>query len=128
MKKILLAEDNPANRELLREFLQRWGYDVIEASDGADALTKIHATLPDLVLCDIQLPVLDGFGVVQALRKDQRFTQTPVIALTAFAMRGDKEKILSAGFNTYQSKPIESEMLKENIRRLLKQREKALNP
>jgi len=123
MKKILLAEDNPANRELLREFLQRWGYDVIEASDGADALTKIHATLPDLVLCDIQLPVLDGFGVVQALRKDQRFTQTPVIALTAFAMRGDKEKILSAGFNTYQSKPIESEMLKENIRRLLKQRE-----
>jgi CheY-like chemotaxis protein len=119
-----LAEDNPANRELLREFLQRWGYQVIEASDGADALTKMNATLPDLVLCDIQLPVLDGFGVVQALRKDQRFTQTPVIALTAFAMRGNKEKILSAGFNTYQSKPIESEMLKENIRRLLKQREK----
>jgi CheY-like chemotaxis protein len=124
MKTILLAEDDPANRELLRELLQRWGYQVIEASDGADALTKINATLPDLVLCDIQLPVLDGFGVVQALRKDQRFSQLPVIALTAFAMRGDKENILSAGFNTYQSKPIESEMLKENIKRLLKQREK----
>jgi CheY-like chemotaxis protein len=123
MKKILLAEDNPANRELLREFLQRWGYEVIEALDGADALTKINATLPDLILCDIQLPVLDGFGVVQALRKDHRFTQIPVIALTAFAMQGDKEKILSAGFNTYQSKPIDSEMLRENIRRLLKRRE-----
>lgn len=124
MKKILLAEDNLASRELLRELLQRWGYEVIEASDGADALTKINATLPDLVLCDIQLPLLDGFGVVQALRKDPRFAHTPVVALTAFAMRGEKENILSAGFNTYQSKPIQSEMLKENIKRLLKQREK----
>jgi CheY-like chemotaxis protein len=119
MKKIVIAEDNPAGRELLSELIQGWGYEVIEAADGREALQKIIETAPDLVLCDIQMPEQDGYAVIQSLRQDPRFTKLPVIALTAFAMRGDKEKTLAAGFDGHQSKPVEFESLKADIERLL---------
>jgi CheY-like chemotaxis protein len=119
MKKIVIAEDNLASRELLCEFLGSWGFQVTTAADGREALQRIRETLPDLVLCDIQMPVLDGYAVVRALREDTRFATLPVIALTAFAMLGDKEKTLASGFDGYQSKPINSEALRAEINRLL---------
>jgi two-component system, cell cycle response regulator DivK len=119
MKKIVIAEDSAAGRELLHELVESWGYEVIEATDGREALQKIMETAPDLVLCDIQMPEQDGYAVIQSLRRDPRFTKLPVIALTAFAMRGDKEKALAAGFDGHQSKPVEFESLKAEIERLL---------
>jgi CheY-like chemotaxis protein len=119
MKKIVIAEDSPAGRELLHELIESWGYEVIEAADGSEALQKIMETEPDLVLCDIQMPEQDGYAVIQSLRLNPRFAKLPVIALTAFAMRGDKEKTLAAGFDSHQSKPVEFESLKADIERLL---------
>jgi CheY-like chemotaxis protein len=119
MKKIVIAEDSAAGRELLHELIESWGYEVIEAADGREALQKIMETAPDLVLCDIQMPEQDGYAVIQSLRQDPRFMKLPVIALTAFAMRGDKEKTLAAGFDGHQSKPVEFESLKAEIKRLL---------
>jgi CheY-like chemotaxis protein len=119
MKKIVIAEDSAAGRELLHELIESWGYEVIEAADGREALEKIVETGPDLVLCDIQMPEQDGYAVIQSLRQNPRFTKLPVIALTAFAMRGDKEKTLAAGFDGHQSKPVEFESLKAEIERLL---------
>jgi CheY-like chemotaxis protein len=119
MKKIVIAEDSAPGRELLHELVESWGYEVIEAADGSEALQKIAETEPDLVLCDIQMPEQDGFAVIQSLRQNPKFAKLPVIALTAFAMRGDKEKTLAAGFDSHQSKPVEFDSLKADIERLL---------
>src|SRR4051812_31739737 len=101
MKKILVAEDDPALQELIAAKLELLGYQVTVAGDGEQALRKMAETIPDLVLLDIQMPILDGKAVVQRMRKDPRFAGIPVIALTAFAMRGDREKALEAGFDNY---------------------------
>jgi len=119
MKKIVVADDSVAGRELLHELIDSWGYEVIEAADGCEALQKIIETEPDLVLCDIQMPEQDGYAVIQSLRQNPKFANLPVIALTAFAMRGDKEKALAAGFDSHQSKPVDFESLKADIERLL---------
>jgi two-component system, cell cycle response regulator DivK len=119
MKKILVVEDNPANRELLTEMLSAWGYEVVQAVDGADGLAKVESEQPDLVLLDIQMPVLDGYAVVMKLRNNPRFKSLHVIALTAFAMRGDREKALSKGFDGYVTKPIEGAVLRTEMNRLL---------
>ena len=120
MRKILVAEDDPASRELLRDILSAWGYDVVEACDGGEALRKIEETGPDLVLLDIQMPVLDGFAVLCQLRQDPRFAALPVVAVTAYAMRGDREKTLKAGFNAYLSKPVDATALRTRIEQLLR--------
>jgi len=119
MKKILIAEDNPANRELLLEILSGQGYDVVEACDGGEALRMMEQTAPDVVLLDLQMPVLDGFAVLRKIRQDARFAAVPVMALTAYAMLGDREKTLDAGFNAYLSKPIDAAKLRTQIDRLL---------
>ena len=116
--KIVIAEDDSSSRELLTELLQSWGYDVVEARNGADALQKIIASPPDLVVCDIKMPLLDGVGLVQALRRDKNLASIPVIALTGFDPQ-DHEAIASAGFSTYQSKPVSTALLKRNVERLL---------
>ena len=122
MRKILVAEDDPASRELLLEILRAVGYDVVEACDGGEALRKIQETGPDLVLLDIQMPVLDGFAVLRQLRQDPRFAALPVVALTADAMRGDREKTLSASFDAYLSKPVDATALRIQIEQLLNER------
>jgi CheY-like chemotaxis protein len=94
MTKILIAEDNAVNRELLRELLEMRGYTVVEACDGEEALHMIEQTHPDLLLLDIGMPVLDGFGVMRKIRENPRFASLPVVAVTAYAMQGDREKIL----------------------------------
>ena len=118
MPKIMIAEDDATNRDLLSEMIRRWGYTVIEANNGADALEKMAEVTPDLVVCDIRMPVLDGVGFVRALRRTAKFAGLPVIALTGFGPE-DHDAIASAGFTTYQSKPVSFELLRRNLERLL---------
>ena len=117
---ILIADDRPSSRELLRTVLERAGYRVLEAEDGERALAQARSGLPDLILLDLQMPELDGFGVLAELRADPRFRDLPIVALTASAMRGDREKILEAGFTDYLAKPASPETLRETVARLLR--------
>jgi CheY-like chemotaxis protein len=119
MIKVLIAEDNPVNRELLRELLELRGYTVLEACDGQEALRLIEQTQPELMLLDIGMPGMDGFAVVRRIRENPRLAQLPVVAVTAYAMRGDQERILSAGFDGYLSKPINPSSLIQELDRLL---------
>ena len=124
MSRILIAEDNAINRELLRELLEARGYEVEEACDGKEALDMIERTQPDILLLDIGMPVLDGFGVVRALRENPLLAMLPAVAVTAYAMQGDRERILSAGFDGYLSKPVNAACLAEELDRLLGERNK----
>jgi two-component system cell cycle response regulator DivK len=126
MTKILVAEDNPSNRELFRELLESWGYEVVEAVDGEAALAVARESAPDAVLLDIQMPLLDGYAVLGKLRQDPALAHLPVMALTAFAMRGDREKALAFGFDAYHSKPINGQVLKRDIEQLLNTRGRAV--
>ena len=119
MKKILVAEDDPALRELVRETLGMLGYEVIEAVDGEEALRKVRESPPDLVLLDIQMPKLDGQGVLKQIRQDPKLAHLPVVALTGFAMRGDKEKGLATGFDNYLAKPVAGKELKKLLKDML---------
>ena len=119
MKTVLIAEDNPVNRELLRELLEMRGYAVVEASDGEQALREIDQNIPDILLLDLNMPVLDGFGTLKRIRQEPRLASLPVLAVTAYAMRGDREKILSSGFDGYLSKPITSAELERELERLV---------
>jgi CheY-like chemotaxis protein len=116
--KALIAEDNPVNRELLRELLESRGCTVFEACDGRQALDLMEHTRPDIILLDLGMPVLDGFATVSRIRADRRFAELPVVAVTANAMRGDREKILTSGFDGYVSKPINAGLLSEELDRL----------
>ncbi len=119
MRKILIAEDDPASRELLLEILSGQGYEVVEAHDGTEALDKIEQTNPDLVLMDIQMPGLDGFGVLSRLRENPRFAALPVVALTAYAMREDRERTRKAGFTAHLTKPVNGVALRDQLQLLL---------
>ena len=116
---ILVADDNTASRELIREVLEMSGYDVVEAIDGRDAVSKARESAPDLVLVDIQMPRLDGYGVLRELRVDPQLCRLRVVALTAFAMQGDRDRALDAGFDGYITKPVEITALRREIKRLL---------
>lgn len=119
MKTVLIAEDNPVNRELLRELLEIRGYMVAEACDGEEAVRRMYETKPDILLLDLNMPVLDGFETVKRIRHDTRFGSLPVLAVTAYAMRGDREKILKSGFDGYLSKPINASELEKELARFL---------
>ena len=123
MTKVLIAEDNAVNRELLRELLEMRGYTVVEACDGEGALRMSEQTKPDLLLLDIGMPVLDGFAVVRKIRENPRLATLPVLAVTAYAMQGDWEKILNSGFDGYLSKPVNARSLTEELDRLLGKRD-----
>jgi two-component system cell cycle response regulator DivK len=120
MTKVLVAEDNPVNRELLRELLENRGYSVIEACNGQEALDMVERSQPDLLLLDIGLPVLDGFAVMRRLRENPRLATLPVLAVTAYAMRDDRDNVLNAGFDGYISKPINARDLANELERLLR--------
>lgn len=106
MSRVLIAEDNAVNRELLRELLESRGHIVIEACNGRDALESARRERPDIILLDLGMPVMDGFTTLANLRKDASLKSLPVVAVTAYAMQGDREKALSAGFDGYLTKPI----------------------
>jgi CheY-like chemotaxis protein len=119
MKKVLIAEDNGVNRELLRELLEIRGYAVMEACNGEEALDQIAKVQPDILLLDLSMPVLDGFGTIERIRKNRSFRSLPVLAVTAYAMQGDREKILASGFDGYLSKPINPAALQQELERVL---------
>jgi CheY-like chemotaxis protein len=119
MKTILVAEDRDASRELVRTLLEHSGYLVLEATNGAEAVDVAKANMPDLVLLDLQMPLKNGFEVLHELRADDRFSSTPIVALTASAMLGDKEKALMQGFSSYLTKPISLATIRLELARLL---------
>lgn len=114
-KRVLVADDNPAGRELVREALADQVSLIVEAADGREALEKIRETRPDLVLLDIQMPEMDGYAVLREIRKDPALARLRVVALTAFAMQGDRERALEAGFDDYLTKPITVAKLKTQL-------------
>jgi two-component system, cell cycle response regulator DivK len=119
MAKILLVEDNEMNRDMLARRLARKGYEVLVAVDGEEGVALARASLPDLILMDMSLPVLDGWEATRQLKADEATRATPVIALTAHAMAGDKERALEAGCDDYDTKPIDLPGLLAKIEALL---------
>ena len=106
-KHILVVEDNEKNMKLFRDVLQATGYSTIEATSGEDAIELARSHEPELVLMDVQLPGIDGVEALARLRDDERTASIPVLALTAQAMSGDRERFLQAGFDGYLSKPVD---------------------
>lgn len=117
--RILVIEDNETNRELMMYLLRAFGYETLEAVDGEEGVEAARRERPDLIVCDIHLPKLDGYGVNRQLKLDDGLRNIPVIAVTALAMVGDRDKILAAGFDGYVSKPIAPETFVENIEKHL---------
>lgn len=105
--RILIVEDNPANLELMRYLLAAYGHTLLVATDGPAGLAAAARARPDLILCDLQLPGHDGFELLRQLRGDPSIAAIPVVAVTALAMVGDREKVRTAGFDGYIPKPIE---------------------
>lgn len=108
-KTVLLIEDNEQNSYLTTFLLETHGLHVVTAADGATGIHLTKELLPDLILLDIQLPMMDGYAVANALRKIESLKQVPIIAVTSYAMVGDREKCLAAGCNGYIEKPINPE-------------------
>ncbi len=106
MKTVLVIEDNEQNLYLVRFLLENRGFNVKEARDGREGIRLASEIRPDLILLDIQLPALDGYGVAMELRRDPALQTTPIIAVTSYAMVGDREKALEAGATGYIEKPI----------------------
>ncbi len=119
MKTVLIADDRATSRELVRTVLENSGYSVTEASDGVEALRSARELKPDLIILDLHMPRLDGFGVIREIRRDLILSATPVMALTASAMQGDRERALSAGFTGFVAKPIQLSALRSEVERLL---------
>jgi CheY-like chemotaxis protein len=119
MTKVLLVEDNEMNRDMLSRRLSKRGYEVVTAVDGAQGVAKAKSERPDLILMDMSLPVLHGWDATKALREDPETQSIPVIALTAHAMAGDREKALEAGCNDFDTKPVELARLLEKMGKLL---------
>ncbi len=117
--RILLIEDNEQNRYLLTFMLETHGYAVIPASDGVLAIELAGRVLPQLILLDIQLPIMDGYAVARELRKDPALQKVPIVAVTSYAMTGDREKAIAAGCNGYIEKPINPETFVAEIERYL---------
>ncbi|HEY7252212.1 MAG TPA: response regulator [Methylomirabilota bacterium] len=116
---ILIVEDNEKNRKLERDILQFHGYRTVEAETGEDGVTLAQTTPPALILMDIQLPGMSGIDALRVLRADERTRGIPVIAVTASAMTQDRQKIMSAGFDGYQAKPIDVNQFVAAVRAML---------
>ena len=119
MPKILLVEDNEMNRDMLSRRLERKGYHVVLAVDGESGVAMARAEAPDLILLDMSLPVLDGWEAARQLKAKPETKAIPIIALTAHAMAGDREKAIEAGCDDYDTKPIELPRLLDKIAALL---------
>lgn len=122
---ILIAEDNAANKTLIKDILTMHGYKIAEARDGDEAIGKARELLPDLILMDIQMPGMDGMTAGVLLKGDPVTSGIKIIALTSFAMCGDREKFLAAGFDGYLAKPIDTRKLPDLVKGWLDRKEKA---
>jgi len=123
-EKILIVEDNPSNMRLIELILRDKGYTLLKATDGEEALDVALRGQPDLIIMDIQLPKLNGLEATRRLRQAPVFSRIPIIAVTAYAMKGDKEKIINAGCDAYLSKPINTRELPLIIAEVLRKRQK----
>jgi len=119
MKRVLVIEDNEINLYLMRTILQKLGHQVFEAQDGYTGVELAIAERPDLILMDIQLPGLDGYGATKKIRATEETKDIPIIAITSYAMVGDREKILAAGCTAYIEKPIEPESFIEELKKYI---------
>jgi two-component system cell cycle response regulator DivK len=119
IKRILYVEDNPQNMRLVRKLLKVNGYDTIEALTGEAGVEAAACEIPDLILMDINLPDIDGLEATRRIKSNPKLANIPIIALTAAAMRGDRERILTAGCDDYLQKPIDTVQMIETVRRHL---------
>ena len=110
-KRILVVEDQEDNRQILRDLFARTDYEIMEAENGVEALAAVARQRPDLILMDIQLPVLDGYETTRRLKADPAMRSIPIIAVTAKAMKGDRQKCIEAGASDYITKPVDTEQL-----------------
>jgi two-component system, cell cycle response regulator DivK len=118
-KRVLVVEDQEDLRGVLRDLLSGSGYTVIEAADGQDGVTKAKSERPDLILMDIQLPVVDGYEATRQIKADPTLAKTPIIAVSSFAMKGDEEKARASGCDHYVTKPYSPLQLLRTIRGVL---------
>lgn len=121
-KKILIVEDDPRSLKMLRILLRPYGYSLLEATDGEEALKVARSDKPDLIIMDLRLPKVSGLEVTRQLRQMSDFSHIAIIAITAYAMKGDKEKAISAGCDAYLAKPINTRELPKLITEMLLQR------
>lgn len=120
MPKILLVEDNEENRDALSRRLTRRGYEVVMAFDGQKGVEAASAEKPDVILMDMNMPILDGWQATRKIKSMPEVSRIPIIALTAHAMSGDREKVIEAGCDDYHTKPVEFARLLEQIEAILK--------
>lgn len=120
MARIAVIEDNPANRELMSYLLQAFGHTPLESADGISGLESVRRERPDLILCDLQLPGMDGYEIARQLKNDSSLNTIPLVAVTAYAMVGDRDAILAAGFDGYIAKPITPELFVGQVEAYLK--------
>jgi two-component system cell cycle response regulator DivK len=118
---ILYVEDNPENRMLIRRILQAEGFNVLEAGSAPEAFETIQTTFPDLILMDINLPDVDGYTLTTQLRNTPGLSSVPIVAITANVMKGDKERTLEAGCDGYIQKPVDVDLLPEQLNHYLKE-------
>ena len=123
-EKILIVEDNPLNMRVIEMILRDKDYILLEATDGEEALEMAIRERPDLIIMDIRLPRMSGLEVTRKLRETPAFSHTPIIGLTAYAMKGDREKVIESGCDAYLSKPISTRELPRMITEMLSQRQK----
>ena len=119
MEKVLIVDDNRASRDLIRAILKPVRCRVVEASNGQQALDLIQQERPDLVLLDVDMPGPDGLTVVRKIRENRALADLPVVAVTAFAMEGDRERGMAAGFTAYVTKPVRAALLRQQVLQLL---------
>ena len=119
MEKVLIVDDNRSSRDLIRAILKPVRCNIVEASHGQQGLDLLRKERPDLVLLDIDMPEMDGLAVVTQIRREAAFVDLPVVAVTAFAMEGDREKALAAGFTAYVTKPVRAADLRRKVQELL---------
>lgn len=118
-KSLLVVDDNPENLKLILMILASSGYELVTASDAIQALRAIERRIPDLILLDLQLPGMDGLELTRRLKAKQDTRDIPIVAVTAYAMKGDEAKAINAGCNGYLVKPVDKRLLRELVRRFL---------
>jgi two-component system cell cycle response regulator DivK len=119
-KRILVVEDQQDNRQILRDLLTNAGFDIIEAENGEDAIASAQASRPDLVLMDIQLPILDGYEATRRIKADPDLCTIPIIVVTSYALSGDEEKAHACGCDAYVAKPYSPRELLAKVKQYLK--------
>lgn len=117
--RILLIEDNDLNRYLVTFLMEKHGFRVVAAPDGPAGIAMAQEEKPDLILLDIQLPGMDGYAVARTLRQDSKLERVPLVAVSSYAMAGDRERAMAAGFDGYLEKPIEPSQFVDQVRRFL---------